>query len=146
MNEAKKFLSLLAGTWHLERQIMVKGHPESRFRGLAHIRPSDVRGRFSYSEEGHFIGERVIASGIHDYIYKIDGARLEILFADARRPGEPFITLDFKDDLIAQDTYLNGDDIYALHYEIINADHYHVDMTISGPEKDIRMVTQYRRL
>lgn len=125
---------------------MVKGRPESRYRGLAYIRASDMRGRLSYSEQGRFIGEQITATGVRDYIYKIKDAQLEIFFADIERPGEPFITLDFHDELIAQDTYLNEDDIYALHYEIINMDHYNVDMTISGPEKDLRMFTQYRRI
>lgn len=144
--QASQFLTLLPGTWHLERQIDVNGRPQSRFKGLAHIRPSDVRGRLSYSEEGRFIGEQISVTDASDYIYKIKGQQLEILFADAKRPGELFITLEFHDELIAQDTYIAGEDIYALHYEIINGDHYNIDVTISGPEKDLRLFTQYRRL
>lgn len=146
MKDAKQFLSLLAGTWHLDRQIIHQGRPQSRFRGLAHIRPSDIRGRLSYSEEGRFVGEQVDTHDPREFVYKIKDSCLEVLFADAKRPGEAFMSFDFQDELIAHDTYISGEDIHASVYEIINADHYNVDTTISGPDKDLRLVTQYRRL
>ncbi len=146
MTEAANFLTFLPGTWHIDRQINVKGRAESKFQGLAHIRPTDIRGTFSYHEEGRFVGEDVKLEGYRDYIYKVKNDTLTILFADAHRMGEHYVTLDFSNGATAQDTYLCGDDIYGHIFEIISGEHFMTETTVSGPEKDYRLITNYRRL
>ena len=140
------FLKHLSGTWHLERRINVAGHESSHFQGLAHIRPTDVRGTYSFHEEGSFVNERVRQEAYRDYIYKVKGKALDILFADPHRMGQPFVTLDFSQGLIANDTHVCGQDIYAHLFEIISTSEFHTETVVSGPEKDYRLETLYRRI
>lgn len=146
MTSPADFLSYLPGTWHIDRQINVKGQAESKFQGLAHIRPTDMRGTFSYHEEGRFVGEDVQLEGYRDYLFKVKGDTLTILFADAHRMGEKYVTLDFLDGVTAQDTYLCDDDIYGLIFEIISGEYFVTETTVSGPEKDYKLITNYKRL
>lgn len=140
------FLTCLPGTWHLERRISVAGHESSHFQGLAHIRPTDVRGTYSFHEEGSFVNERVRQEAYRDYIYKAKGKTLDILFADPHRMGQPFVSLDFSQGVIANDTHVCGQDIYALVFEIISTGEFHTETIVSGPEKDYRLETIYRRI
>ncbi len=146
MIEAANFLPYLPGTWHVDRQIHVRGRADSKFQGLAHIRPTDMRGTFSYHEEGRFVGEDVKIESYRDYLYKVKGGILTILFADTHRMGEHYVTLDFSGGVTAEDTYLCDDDIYGHIFEIINGDHFSTETAVSGPEKDYRLITHYRRL
>lgn len=146
MTNPARFLTYLSGTWHIDRQIDVKGRAGSRFQGLAHMRPTDIRGTLSYHEEGRFIGEDVTLDGYRDYIYKVREDTLTILFADAHRMGEHYVTLNFSGGATAQDSYLCGGDTYSHSFEIISAAHFITATSASGPEKDYRLTTDYRRL
>lgn len=146
MTKAARFLPYLPGTWHIDRQINVKGRVESKFQGLAHIHPTDKRGNFGYHEEGRLIGKDVTREGAHDYIYKIKDNTLTILFADLHRMGMPYVTLDFSDSVTAQDTYLCGDDIHAYLFEIISSEYFATEINISGTDKDYRLVTDFKRI
>lgn len=147
MTEPSDFFTYMVGTWHLERTISVTGNnTNSLFTGLAHIRPTDVRGTYSYHEEGSFVGEQVPLQGYRDYLYKVKDETLAITFADPHRLGQLYVTLNFSMGLIAQDTYLCEDDIYGHIFEIIHGDHFMTETTVSGPEKDYRLTTHYRRL
>ncbi len=146
MTEAAHFLTYLAGTWHVDRQINVKGRADGKFQGLAHIRPTDMRGTFSYHEEGRFVDEDVKIEGTRDYLFKVKGDTLAIFFADTHRMGEHYVTLDFSDGVTAQDTYLCDDDIYGHIFEIISGEHFVTETTVSGPDKDYRLITHYRRI
>lgn len=140
------FLTCLPGTWHLERRISVAGHESSHFQGLAHIRPTDVRGTYSFHEEGSFVNERVRQEAYRDYIYKVKGKTLEILFADPHRIGQSYVSLDFFEGVIANDTHVCGQDIYALVFEVISTGEFHTETIVFGPEKDYRLETLYRRI
>lgn len=146
MTSPADFLTYLPGTWHVDRQINVRGRAESKFQGLAHIRPTDMRGTFSYHEEGRFVGEDVRFEGTRDYLFKVKNDTLAIFFVDEQRMGETYVTLDFADGVTAQDTYLCDDDIYGHIFEIISGAHFLTETTVSGPEKDYKLITNYRRL
>lgn len=142
MTEPSDFLDHIAGTWHLERTISTG----SRFQGLAHIRRTDMRHTYSYHEEGSFVQEKTAHEAYRDYIYKVKDERLEILFADPHRAGETYVSLDFRQGPVANDTYMCGEDVYGHIFEIISAHEFHTETVVSGPEKDYRLVTYYRRL
>jgi hypothetical protein len=142
MTDPSDLLDHIAGTWHLERTISTG----SRFQGLAHIRPTDMRNTYSYHEEGSFVHEQTAHEVYRDYIYKVKDEKLEIIFADPHRAGEHYVTLDFRQGPTADDTYLCGDDIYAHIFEIISAHEFHTETVVSGPEKDYRLQSYYRRL
>ena len=142
MTKIIDFLSHMAGTWHLDRTIS----EGSAFQGLAHIRTTDVRGVYGYHEEGSFIHNAASQDAYRDYLYKVKGQTLDILFADPHREDQLYVSLDFAGTKIAHDTHLCGDDIYAVIFEIINGDHFLTETMVSGPEKDYRMITHYKRL
>ena len=92
------------------------------------------------------MNERVRQEAYRDYIYKVKGKTLEILFADPHRMGQPFVSLDFSHSIIANDTHVCDQDIYALVFEIISTGEFHMETIVSGPEKDYRLETIYRRI
>ena len=141
MTDAIGFLSYLTGTWHLERAVS----DGKKLQGLAHIRPTNVRRIFRYREEGSFVNSGTTQNAYRDYIYKVKGDRLNILFADPHRVDQLYVSLDFAGSLIANDTHLCGADIYAVVFEIINGNEFHTETYVSGPQKDYRLMSQYQR-
>ena len=142
MTDIKKFLTHMPSTWHLERMVS----EGKMFQGLAHIRPTDVRGVLGYHEEGSFAHDGATQDAYRDYIYKVKGETLDILFADPHRLEQLYVSLDFAGSKMANDTHLCGDDIYAVVFEIISGNEFHTETFVSGPAKDYRLQSQYRRL
>jgi len=142
MTKIIDFLAHMAGTWHLDRAIS----EGVSFQGLAHIRTTDVRNVYGYHEEGSFIHNATSQDAYRDYLYKVKGQTLDILFADPHRTDQLYVSLDFAGTKIAHDTHVCGDDIYAVVFEIINGDHFLTETMVSGPEKDYRMISHYKRL
>lgn len=142
MTKPSDLLTHLAGTWHLERSISNGGI----FQGLAHIRPTDMRGVYSYHEEGTFLREEVTQPACRDYLFKVSGKTLNILFADPHRDDSLYVSLDFSGRLAANDTYFCGDDTYGHIFEIVSLNHFRTETIVSGPEKDYRLITNYKRL
>lgn len=132
----------MAGTWHLERRVDMG----AAMQGLAHIRPTDVRGVYGYHEEGSFTKGDVVQEFYRDYLYKVKDKTLNILFVDQHRDDPLYVSLDFSDLQTASDPYLCGDDIYAVVFEIISANEFQTETIVSGPDKDYRLMSHYRRL
>lgn len=142
MTKPLDFLTHMKGTWHVERTVS----DGKQFQGLAQIRPTDVRGVYGYHEEGSFIYDETAHEAYRDYLYKVKGDTLTILFADPHRKNQPYVSLTFSGSLIANDTYLCGDDIYGHIFEIISGNEFHTETVVSGPHKDYRLNSIYRRL
>jgi hypothetical protein len=130
------------GVWRLER-ILVDGRigQGGSMEGTALFSPSGAA-RLLYSESG------ILRFGEHEgpaeqsYLYDFpEPGRAEI----ARHDGRPFHALDLTRGRAAV-THACGDDLYRGVYGASDPGEWWVEWQVSGPRKDQRITTRYRRL
>lgn len=131
-------LADFAGTWALVRRIDDRRAGQAgRFEGRAHFRPAD--GGLDYTEEGW-----LCMAGGHPlraerrYRWRSDGALIRVDHAD----GRPFHAFDPLDPAAAHDC---APDSYRVVYDFARWPAWRAQWQVSGPRKDYRLVSDYRR-
>ncbi|MBT5294055.1 MAG: hypothetical protein HOL32_00275 [Octadecabacter sp.] len=112
---------------------------QSRFEGQAVI-AHDALGAI-YTETGNLILNEQRFQADRSYLWRTNGARIDVLFEDGRAFH------DFDPSLGGQATeHLCGEDMYRGGYDVSDWPRWAVTWTVSGPRKDYRSVTWYVRL
>ncbi len=129
-----------AGRWSLERRITDAKAGEMRLQGLAEFRPSTHR--LLYREEGQLrLPGRAPIRAVQQYIWEVQRGWIAIRFAD----GRPFH--GFPLGVVQPEaTYLRPPDRYAVAYDFRDWPRWRAEWVVSGPRKDYRMVSEYRRV
>jgi hypothetical protein len=130
----------LAGRWTLAREISDgAGGLSARFDGSAILAPMD--GGLSYDETGTLTltaGGQFAAT--RRYLWQIDGAGVRVLFAD----GKPFHS--FTPGQMADPAdHLCGADRYRVRYDWSGWPCWRMEVSVTGPRKDYRTDSLYRR-
>jgi hypothetical protein len=120
----------LTGRWTIERRVRdLRAGTSGRFAGIATITP-----------DGRWVEEGTLDFGPYHgparRELRIVGS--EVRFAD----GRPFHPLDLTG---APVEHLCGDDRYAGEYRLVAPDRFDTRWRITGPTKDQRIDTSYRR-
>jgi Family of unknown function (DUF6314) len=127
------------GTWLIERTIEDRLGPPGRFEGVARLAP-DCDG-LRYREEGTLrLGDGPAMAAHRDYLWRSWGDRIEVLFAD----GRPFHAFAPSGRAPGTD-HPCGRDLYRVTYDFTAWPAWETDWIVTGPAKDYRMVTAYRR-
>jgi hypothetical protein len=135
------------GKWSIRRRF--EGSYSGGFSGEAHFATDTTTElTYDYSEQGGLTD----AEGQHfdakqSYRYRFSEGILQVL----KREGSDWIVmhdLDFRDEegvATASHLHLCGQDHYATVYRVDLSGSWEVDYTVSGPKKDYRIHTDYRR-
>lgn len=138
-------LAALAGTWSLRRRIC----PGGRLIGRAVFAPAGP-GHLHYREDGGLRLETgAVVQAFRDYDYRARAGAVRVDFADGEHPGGRFLRLEFAfvdGHLRAADRHLCGADIYDACYRLLAPDRFAVRIRVTGPAKDCRIWSVYRRL
>lgn len=139
----------LSGGWAFDRVI----EPDvGTVTGTATFRPV-ATDRLHYREDGRIsLATGYAAAVFREYVYVLEGDRILVCFADGERPGGLLHTLRLEGaagaatELCGVDVHHCGRDLYEGTYRFEGVDRFTVAMRVTGPAKDYRMTTGYRRL
>lgn len=136
----------LVGRWEFERVI----EPGvGKVTGVAIFRPV-AADRLHYREDGRIsLASGYAAAVFREYVYLLEDDRIVVCFADGERPGAVLHTLGLRDagaGSCGVDVHHCGADVYRGTYQFRDADRFSVVMRVTGPAKDYRMTTAYRRV
>ena len=129
-----------AGSWSYLR-ILDDRRLGTRGSILGHAGFEAAEAALLYSERGHlsFAGSETIATRRYRYSFP-EGQRAEVFFAD----GRPFHAMD----LSRGEDYFTHDcppDLYQGHCRLLDASSWQLSWRVTGPRKDLRLKTRYRR-
>ncbi len=130
------------GVWRLER-ILVDGRlgQGGSMEGTALFAPSGPQ-RLLYSESGILRFGDYQGTAEHSYLYDFPApGRAEI----TKHDGQRFHDLDLSRGR-ASVTHDCGPDLYRGLYGVADQDEWWVEWQVTGPRKDQRITTRYRRL
>lgn len=138
----------LVGRWEFDRVI----EPGvGKVTGVATFRPV-APDRLHYREDGRIsLAGGHTAAVFREYVYLLEDDRILVCFADGERPGAVMHTLGLRDagdagaGSCGVDVHHCGADVYEGTYQFRGADRFSVVMRVTGPAKDYRMTTGYRR-
>ncbi|WP_373353266.1 DUF6314 family protein [Pseudoroseicyclus sp. CXY001] len=127
------------GRWALERAIDDRRAGEAgRFTGEAVLTGEGEALR--YREEGLLtLGGRAPLKAARVYLWELSGGRLRMFFEDGRAFHE--VTGEAPAAL-----HPCGEDLYRVRYNFAQWPEWRAVWEVSGPRKDYRMDTRYRRL
>ncbi|MCF2872205.1 DUF6314 family protein [Octadecabacter sp. G9-8] len=111
---------------------------QSRFEGRAVIAPDDAGA--VYTETGHLIVNAQRFQAERSYLWRENGPRVDVLFAD----GRAFHDFDPQAGGHAAE-HLCGEDMYRGGYDFSEWSCWAVTWDVQGPRKDYRSVTWYVR-
>lgn len=132
-------LAALEGPWLLDRVVTHSDGTEHRLLGRAEFRRSGVR--LVHDEEGILTGDGMPpVRATRRYIWRAEPGRLECAFPDNR----PFHTIPLGVER-PETTYLCPPDRYVVSYDFADAAEWRSTWRVTGPRKDYRMVSTYRR-
>ena len=129
-----------AGEWRVEREIAdrLAGQP-GRFDGVARFAP--VPGGLRYEEEGVLrLGEGAGLTARRAYLWHFGAAGVEVAFHD----GRPFHRFAVGESGAGTD-HLCGADLYRVAYDWSAWPDWRAVWEVTGPRKDYRMESRYRR-
>ncbi|EYD77069.1 hypothetical protein Rumeso_01328 [Rubellimicrobium mesophilum DSM 19309] len=132
-------LADFAGTWRLHRTIEDHLGPPGRFEGVASLRPEGDGLR--YREDGVLrLGDGPAMAAHRDYLWHHAGDLIEVRFPD----GRPFHA--FRPEGCAPGTdHPCGLDLYRVTYDVTAWPAWGTEWVVTGPAKDYRMRSAYRR-
>lgn len=147
----------LAGRWQMSRAIT--GGSVGQMTGIAIVTACGPD-RLDYAESGRLtLPGGPVLDVFRRYTYRLlaDG-RIAIDFADGPTPGARFVTLAFvaggtegqtggvAATWSAADLHHCGDDLYHATMTLDLPDGFTTDIRVTGPRKDYRALTRYRRI
>ncbi|GGB22854.1 hypothetical protein GCM10011505_00060 [Tistrella bauzanensis] len=146
----------LAGRWQISRAIT--GGSVGQMTGIA-IVTAGGPDRLDYAESGQLaLPGGPVLDVFRRYTYRLlaDG-RIAIDFADGPTSGARFVTLAFvagaegagdgvEGGWSAADLHHCGDDLYHATMTLNLPDRFSTDIQVTGPRKDYRALTRYRRI
>lgn len=134
MSLAEDIFHGLEGQWKVERLI----DSGDSFRGEICFTKVDnfnlscvERGTFSLVDSEDFLSHR-------NFIYRLTGNKLQILYNDPYRQGDIMHELDFADEGTAQHRHPCGDDFYDLSV-VVQKETVTMEYIVTGPKKNYRM-------
>ncbi|MFJ3054289.1 DUF6314 family protein [Herbaspirillum sp. NPDC087042] len=142
------------GQWQFTRTIWEGGEDaQAEAAGEAVFRDGELTGQLIYQERGHLRmltapGMRPIAfSRLFDYRFGTDvPARLQVLFADGERTGQPYQDYLLRGNMVAPAAdHLCGPDCYNAAYTLDGDEGFTMETFINGPKKRTRVLTRYQR-
>jgi len=143
--------SCLPGQWQFSRTIWEGGEaPQASATGEMRFEPTSQPGQLIYRERGqlHMLtstpGRPILFSRLFDYRFEQD--RLDVLFADGERVGQPYQSYLLRENQLAPAAdHLCGPDCYNAVYTFESEDAFAMETFINGPRKHTRVLTTYRR-
>lgn len=141
---AAQIFAALPGSWSLARDIPGFG----RMAGTAEF-VEESAGNLLYRETVEVItagGGRF--DGTRAYRYELADDGIAVRFADPRRAGRDYVRLVFEDGLegpFALGIHYCGQDIYRHVMTWICSERFRTEIAVTGPRKDDRLLTDYRR-
>ena len=130
-------LADFAGTWQIDRRIEDRRGPEGRLEGAARLTP-DAEG-LVYEETGLLrLGDGAPFAASRRYLWREGPEGIELRFADGRffhrfRPDAP------------EAEHPCGADLYRVRYDFAAWPEWRSEWRVTGPRKEYRMTTCYRR-
>ena len=130
-------LAQFAGTWTVHRRIEHADGTEATFDGVAEFTPSG--GGLDYRERGVLtLPQDTQMRAERGYRWAEDGPMIHVAFAD----GRPFHSFDPGRPEAVHDC---PPDRYHVCYDFGAWPSWRAIWTVSGPQKDYRMISRYRR-
>lgn len=139
----------LEGEWLVCRQF--KGSYLGSFKGKVRLLPDEPSGSstYNYSEEGELVdGEGHLFNAKQNYLYRFKDGKVQVL----KQEGSEWIVmheLNFmqEGDAVVAATHLHlcGQDNYAVEYRVDLSGNWEVAYTVTGPKKDYRIHSVYKR-
>ncbi|MBV8624687.1 MAG: hypothetical protein JO174_14490 [Herbaspirillum sp.] len=142
------------GYWQFTRTIWEGAEQaQAEAAGEAVFRETELAGQLLYQERGHLRmlavpGMRpIVFSRLFDYRFGVDDpARLQVLFADGERVGQPYQDYLLRGNMVAPAAdHLCGPDCYNAAYTLDSDEGFTMETFINGPRKHTRVLTRYRR-
>ncbi len=132
-------LAAFAGVWQLTRRIDDSLGQPGRFIGIARFDP--VSQGLAYSEQGLLqLGDAPAFKAERRNVWAADGQGITVAFAD----GRPFHRFD-PSQSPAKAHHDCAPDLYLVSYDFGHWPLWQVEWRVTGPRKDYRMVSDYRR-
>ncbi|MBG7618280.1 hypothetical protein I5R65_02260 [Herbaspirillum sp. AP02] len=139
------------GQWQFSRTIWEGSEtPQATAVGEFDFTSGGLPGQVIYRERGQLrmllgaLGRPILFSRLFDY--RFGGDRLEVLFADGERIGQPYQAYVLRDKMLAPAAdHICGPDCYNAAYTLDTEDSFTMETFISGPKKRTRVLTQARR-
>lgn len=135
-------LARFAGTWSVDRGVAdARAGLDGTFRGTATSTPTGDGGLACVEEGVLAFGGDVRPAGRRLLLRSDGDGAVDVLFGD----GRPFYRFDLRDDRWSG-VHGCGDDTYTVRGRFVGEDAYEEVWHASGPRKDYRLTTTYRRL
>lgn len=135
-------LARFAGTWSVDRGVAdARAGLDGTFRGTATSTPTGDGGLACVEEGVLAFGGDVRPAGRRLLLRSDGDGAVDVLFGD----GRPFYRFDLRGDRWSG-VHGCGDDTYTVRGRFVGEDAYEEVWHASGPRKDYRLTTTYRRL
>ncbi|WP_273652580.1 DUF6314 family protein [Cellulomonas fimi] len=135
-------LARFAGTWSVDRGVAdARAGLDGTFRGTATSTPTGDGGLACVEEGVLAFGGDVRPAGRRLLLRSDGDGAVDVLFGD----GRPFYRFDLRDDRWSG-VHGCGDDTYTVRGRFVGEDAYEEVWHASGPRKEYRLTTTYRRL
>lgn len=151
MNKSKQIFSLLRGSWSLHRVIAGSG----KIDGSASFSQCRLGADTMYYREDGFLtpykGEKLMVYREYFFCYEPKEQQIAVYFCEDQKPCQLLHTLHFlpyvkrSEAVIATSWHMSKNDTYEGSYEFKDRNSFKLTYTITGPEKDYTMITNFKR-